>query len=41
MIRALIGQQGDPLPVGPGQAFHQGQDLFHTRQGSLQVSDSN
>jgi hypothetical protein len=40
LIRTLIGQQGDPLPVGPGLAFHQGQDSLHTRHASLQVSDS-
>jgi hypothetical protein len=37
---ALIGRQGDPLPVCSGQALHQGQDSFHTRHASLQVSDS-
>jgi hypothetical protein len=28
LIRTLIGRQGDPLPVGPGLAFHQGKILF-------------
>jgi hypothetical protein len=28
LILALIGRQGDPLPVGPGLAFHQGKILF-------------
>jgi hypothetical protein len=30
LIPALIGRQGDPLSMGPGQAFHQGQDSLHT-----------
>ncbi len=30
LIPALIGRQGDPLSMGPGQAFHQGQDSLYT-----------